>query len=551
MVTGRLPLLAIICLASVLTSVTVVAQEATVVASVDRESIRANESFTYVLRAEGRFSGRPDLSALAREFEVLRSGSSSSIQIVNGQTTQVAEWTVELMPRSAGEFELPAVELDGLLSNAVRLEILLPEARSETAADVFIEVELDRPLAYVQSQIVYTLRLHVGVATGREALTAPAVTGGEAIVEKLGGDREYQTVRGNKAYRVRERRFAVFPQTAGVLTIGPTEYQATVIPSLGFSRQQNLRSEVLELEVLPAVPPPASHPDAVWLPARALRIEESWSNDADEFEQGVPRTRELTIVADGLLETQLPELNLLESPGLRQYADQPDLSREVKDAGIEARRTERFAVIANQPGPVEFPPVELPWWNVDTEQWEIARVNPLRVEVAPGADFEPISQESATAEPPDAVESGPGFWPWLSATLALGWIGTIAAWAVSRGGSRARSLRQTASRPPSIRTLLKQLTAACRVDDAERARDLLLEWAARQFADNPPGSLGALAGRLPEELSREILALEMALYGPAPRSWKGRGLAELMQATQAVRQRAGQDEQDPLVPLYR
>jgi hypothetical protein len=550
-VTRRLPLLVLVCLASLWASTAAVAQEATVVARVDRDAIRANESFTYLLRAEGRFSGRPDLSALAREFEVLRSGSSSSIQIVNGQTTQVAEWTVELMPRSAGEFELPAVELDGVLSNSVRLEILPPETSSGTAADVFIEVELDRPEAYVQSQAIYTLRLHVGVATGREALTAPAVTGGEAIVEKLGGDREYQTVRGNKAYRVRERRFAVFPQTAGVLTIGPTEYQATVIPGIGFSRQQSLRSDVLELEVLPAVPPPASHPGAVWLPARALRIEESWSGDADGFEQGVPRTRELTIIADGLLETQLPELDLTESPGLRQYADQPDLSREISDAGIEARRTERFAVIANRPGAVEFPPVELPWWNVDTERWEIARIDAALVEVAPGADFAPADQAPATAEPSGVVESDPGFWPWLSVALALGWMGTIAAWAYSRRAGRVRMPRPETSRPTSVRALLKQLSAACQVDDAERTRDLLLEWAERQFGDDPPGSLGALAGRLSGELAAEILALEAALYGPAPRSWKGQRLAELIRATQAVSPRAGQKDQDPLVPLYR
>jgi hypothetical protein len=541
----------LVCLTLFCQSMAALGQDATVVASVDRESIRANESFTYVLRAEGRFSGRPDLSPLAREFDVLRSGSSSSIEIVNGQTAQVAQWTVELMPRSAGSFELPAVELDGVFSNSVRLEILPPEVRSGAAADVFIEVELDRAEAYVQSQVVYTLRLYVGVPTGREALTAPAVEGGEAIVEKLGGDREYQTVRGNKAYRVRERRFAVFPQAAGVLSIGPTEYQATVIPSLGFSRQQSLRSDVLELEVLPAVPPPASHPGAVWLPARDLRLEESWSDGSDRFEQGIPRTRELTIIADGLLETQLPELALSESPGLRQYADQPDLSREIEDTGIEARRTERFAVIANQPGAIEFPPVELPWWNVDTRQWEVARIDPVTVDVAPGPDFEAVSPEPVPAESAEPSVTGPGFWPWLSGVLALGWIATIAAWAYSRRRGRVTRPVPAAERPTSTRALLKQLAAACRVNDPERTRDLLLEWSARQFAGDPPTSLGSLAGRLTGDLAQEVAALESALYGPEPGSWQGERLAALLKSTQTVNQRTPGDDRDPLVPLYR
>jgi hypothetical protein len=99
--------------------------------------------------------------------------------------------------------------------------------------------------------------------------------------------------------------------------------------------------------------------------------------------------------------------------------------------------------------------------------------------------------------------------------------------------------------------LLKQLTAACRVNDAVRTRDLLLEWAARQFAENPPTSLGSLAGRLTGELAAEILALETALYGPAPGSWGGERLATLLKSTQSVSQSAGKEDQDPLVPLYR
>ena len=37
---------------------------------------------------------------------------------------------------------------------------------------------------------------------------------------------------------------------------------------------------------------------------------------------GAPRTRTVTVEADGLLETQLPELSIEQPPGIRQYADQ-------------------------------------------------------------------------------------------------------------------------------------------------------------------------------------------------------------------------------------
>lgn len=537
------------CLLAVLPAVAALAQDASLVAGVDRDLIHANESFTYVLRAEGQFSGRPDVSTLARDFDVLGSRSSQSIRIINGRTTQVAEWTVELMPRGPGRFELPPIELGGMLSNPVTLEILPPETGTADA-DVFIEVELDRSEVYVQGQAIYTQRFFIGIPTGRESFPATPVTGGEAIVEKLGNDREFQTVRGNNVYRVRERKFAIFPQQTGVLTIGPAEYEATVSPSLGFSRRQALRSDVVELTVLAAVAPPPTHPNAVWLPARDVRLEQSWSDGASVFEQGVPRTRELSVIADGLLETQLPELALTDSPGLRQYADQPQLSREVTDAGIRAYRKERLAVIAQQPGTVEFPAVELPWWNVDEKRWDVARIEPTTVRVEPGAEVTPAALASEPSPSTPDAEPAPGFWPWLTGGLAAGWVLTIAAWLWARH-RRARARPEPKARTTSARGLLKQILAACRVDDPRRTRDLLLEWAGRQFADDPPASLGALAGRLAEPLAGEIRALESALYGRDAESWRGHKLAALLKATQAVSREQADDDRDPLLPLYR
>jgi len=527
------------------------AQDATLSASVDRDSIHANESFTYILRAEGQLSGRPDLSVLGRDFDVIDTSQSTRIQIVNGRSSQVAEWVVELMPRAPGSYDLPSIRLGALQSNAVPLDILPAVNDSGADGDIFIEVELDRPSAYVQSQVVYTLRLFVGIGTGRATLTAPRVDGGEAIVEKLGGDREYTTVRSGRVYNVRERTYAIFPQTSGQVRIGPAVYDAVIYPSRGFQRQQRLSSDVLELNVNPAVAPPASNPGAVWLPANSLSIEESWSDSPTRFEQGIPQTRVLTVVASGLLETQLPELDPGVTPGLRQYPDQPELSRETTATGIQATRTERYAVIAQQAGPVELPPVELPWFNVDTGRWEIARIEGRTIDVLPGAQSEPPPEATTSAAtPPAAATPGPGVWPWVSAGLAIGWLATLAAWAISRRRHGGRAAAPAADRPPSERALIRQIGAACRVDDARRVQDLLLEWARLRF-DDPPVSLGALAARLQGQLGTEIAGLEAALYGPRASDWRGQGLFEALKASRSVRRPAGNQDDDPLMPLYR
>ena len=521
-------------------------------AGVDRETIRANESFTYILRAEGQISGRFDPSALARDFDILETSQSTRVQIVGGRTSQVAEWLVALMPRRPGRFELPPAVLGGVQSNTVTIEVL-PALQSAGAGDIFIEVELDPRAGFVQAQAIYTIRLYVGIGTGRATLSPPAVEGGEAIIEKLGDDRDYQARRGNRDYGVHERRYAIFPQSPGVLRIGPTVYDAIVYPSNGFQRQFRLSSEVVALEVKPAVAPPATHPDAIWLPATDLRIEEAWSDGSTVFEQGVPKTRTLSVVARGVLETQLPEIELAPTPGLRQYADQPDLVRELDANGIEARRTERFAVIAQQSGSIDLPPLELPWWNVRTERWEIARLPGTTLEVQPGAPSASATEVTSVAAenaPEPAAAGAAGIWPWVSAALGLVWLATVAVWWLRTRASRSPVPQAAAARRESKRSLLRQIGIACRVNDARRVRELLLDWGRLAWANDPPTSLGVLASRLPGPLAAELRELEAALYGPDAREWRGEPLRKALEAAPPLAGETGTDEPDPLAPLY-
>jgi hypothetical protein len=532
------------------------AQQPSIVASVDRPVIHDNESFTYTIRAEGSVRGDPELGAIKQQFDVLASSSEKRVGIVNGRASEMTTWTFELMPKKAGEFTLPQVRVGALQTNTVAVRVTPPPTASAAPADIFIELEAQPSTVYVQSQVVITLRLFIGVSTGRATLTQPEIAGGEAIVEKLGEDSQYSADRGGRAFVVRERRYAIFPQQAGTLTVGPATFEAMVIPDRGFSRVSRFRSSTLELAVHPAVPPPASLPNAVWLPAQRIALSEKWSDDSADLTVGIPRSRQVTIEADGLLETQLPELALPQPAGIRQYADQPELSHDVTPEGFKSKRTVNMAVIAQTPGSITLPKLELPWWNVKAQAWETASLPERTFTVAPSA-------ESAAAAPP--VESVPAvareaaprsaFWPIASAVLALGWLATALAWwrsvavrRVQAPGTHAAA-RTGAKRPQSERKLLADVLAACAAADADGARRALLAWAEARFTA-PPRSLGALASELPEPAAHEILALEAHIYGAAGGRWDGRALAAAL-AELAARARQTTGKEEPLLPLYR
>jgi hypothetical protein len=381
------------------------------------------------------------------------------------------------------------------------------------------------------------------------------VVGSEAIVERLGEDQRYQVVRGGRNFVVNERRYAIFPQQAGALTLGPAMYEAMVIPNRGFSNLKRLRSESVDLEVLPAVPPPPELAGAAWLPAKSLTLTEAWADDAPQFSVGVPRTRVLTIAAEGLLETQLPELKLEQVNGIRQYPDQPELTRELTPDGLKVTRVERYAVIAQAPGEATIPAAEMPWWNVREERWEVARLEPATIVVAPGAEAPPVSTTARELPPAGEFVTSTSYWPLVSAVLSLAWLATILLWLRARFGvgRRKREAAQLSAHTTSrsSRRLSKQLRAACLADDGARARDLLLEWGSQAFAANPPTSLGALRERLSEPLATEVGLLEAELYGREGQPWSGRELAALAESLDSVKTAPDKGDRDPLVPLYR
>lgn len=533
-------------------------EAAKVQALVDRATVRENESFTYTVRVEGSVRGDPAVGALDEHFDVLNRSSSRRVQIINGRTEQIAEWQYQLMPRSAGTFVIPPAQIGGQTSNAVEIDVQPAADPGGALADIFMEVEALPRQAYVQSQIVFTLRLFVGIGTGRATLTTPPVEGVEAIVEPLGEDANYSTVRGGRSFVVRERSYAVFAQEPGDLTIGPVVFEVMVIPNRGFSRVQRYSSETAQVEVLPAVAPPSEYPNAVWLPASRVELSERWSDAAETLEQGIPRTRALTIQADGLLETQLPDLQIEPADGIRQYPDQPELDRRTGSTGLSVQRTERFAVIAQREGRVELPAVELPWWNVEARRWEVARIEPQTLDVTPSTEaVAPMSPqtEPAAVEPQIVTEHSRLAW-WLSAVLGAGWLLTVAAWWYS--ARRARRLTAAvrdgypaSRRSASGRGALRRLERACAANDAQAARMALLEWASSQPAWADCQTLGSIGERLSGDASAALRDLERHLYSSGAGDWSGRSLGGCIAALKGMHRERSKAASDPLPSLYR
>ena len=537
---------------------------AAVTASVDRPTVDLNESFTLEIVVDANTELEPDLTALEADFHVGQVSKLSNTSILNGEIRRSLTWSVALMPRRVGPQEIPPIALGSEFSNPVRINVNEPTNAPPGEADVFVTSEVDLDEAYVQAQILYRIRIYRAVATRQPALREPTITGVETLVELAGDERQYEAVLNGRAYNVIERVIALYPQESGEVQISPARFEARVLRNGRITGRKVFESDAHTVSVLPIPAPPADYPNARWLPARDVRLEEDWSRPPDEMEAGEPVTRILSLSALGQIETQLPAIEVPEVDGLNVYADQPELSRTLESGGIRGMRRDQYAIIGLAGGENELPPVEVPWWDVDAGEWKVATL-PARaltikgVEVAapvePQIVEEPVVEQdvSALAVANEAVAAVNTFWQRTAEALAVLWLLTVVAWWwSSRTQPRRGREPREAQEPPAHKRqvqLLKTARKSAVALDGAGVRSAVLEWGRLQWPQGAPRSIGEFADRVAAPLSDELRKLSSASYGPSGGEFDGGALARALKSVTVASEHRPAATQDVLPPL--
>ena len=208
----------------------------------DRSQVHEGDTLTLTIEKAGAgASGSPDLGPLAQDFDVLGTSNSTQIRIVNGVRSDTTSWQVSLAPKRSGVIEVPAISLGADQTAPLTLEVKpAPQGALGSPGDeVFIEVELgdDKALSegvMVQQQVPLTVRLFSARPLLGGDLSEPKVD--NAVVAKLGDDRQYQTQRQGRNYQVIERRYSLSPEQSGALRIPPIVFKGTARAAQGQRR---------------------------------------------------------------------------------------------------------------------------------------------------------------------------------------------------------------------------------------------------------------------------------------------------------------------------
>ena len=277
---------------------------------VDRPSVDLNESFLLKIIVDSNIDKEPDLSVLEDDFYLGQVSQLSNTSIINQQINRSRTWSIALMAKATGTRVIPPISIGDEKSEPLSILINEPTRAPPGEADVFVSSEVDRKEAYVQSQILYRIKVYRAVATRQPSLREPTITGVEALIELVGEERSYDALLNGKAYNVAEHVLAIYPQESGEISISPARFEARVLRDGRITGRKVFASDSHSIKVLPAPASPADFPDAVWLPAKDVTLTEEWSRQPNEISAGEPVTRHVTISALGQMETQIPDRHL-------------------------------------------------------------------------------------------------------------------------------------------------------------------------------------------------------------------------------------------------
>ena len=488
-------------------------------ATADRRTIAMGETLRLTLLGDaGEQPAEVDLTPLNRDWEILSRSSATNARFINGQNQVTRTLEMELAPLREGTLTIPSLTAGGRSTTPLAIRVNPEPVVAPGDELVLFDASVDELSVYVQSEVILTVTLQQAINLDGGEISNFDIP--DAVVENL-ERRSFQRRVGNRTWLVTELRYAVYPQKSGALTVPAIGFTAREVQPgrslLGarLGRRLRMASEPLEISVKSV---PTSFPGEVWLPAKALTLEENWSISPNSLNVGDSTTRTLTLTARGLQGSQLPPLSSVQGainiPEIRFYPDQESIDQSELAAGLQGRRVQSEALVARSGGTWTLPEIRVPWWNIETDRLEFATLPARTVAVTAVQTADQISDPTIA---PSASPAGTALPPWLWAVSAAGWLVSlvlgILLWLSRRHiADQSPTPADATAKSGSVRQALVGIRKAAAQQDAALLRRAILQWADLHH-ERGFSSLEALARVSTDPLAMRLRAVDRSLYG--------------------------------------
>ncbi len=337
--------------------------------------------------------------------------------------------------------------------------------------DLRLTAEPENP--YVGQQVILTFTFYQSQSLYGDTRYEPPQAE-NFVTKELSHPENVTRLLGDSEYLVQQRRWAVFPTTAGRATIEPVEVIATMHP---MTPPQDYYTNTLELYVRQLPPAPAGKQ----FEGAVGKFTAKLTADRTSVKAGETFTLTLIVRGAGNLHglgtptPQVPEwVRIYRSREDRTSA--PGYGGESDTIGGEARF--EFLALAKRPGTVKVPPIEFVYFNPDAGRYKTTKTEGVSIQVAPGAAMEDGPSEE-TEQMRHIMARGPGkpaggpllVQPWFWALQGLPLL-ALATFAYLSHRNRALlanpELARSLNAPRVARAHLYEARQALTCDDSDR-----------------------------------------------------------------------------------
>lgn len=406
----------------IITGMAVSGQETRLVMSAPN-AVSVGDQFrlTFNISQRGENLTLPELEG----FDVLMGpsfSSSTSIQIINGKTSQSSDYayTFILRAKQEGTFTVRpgSIEVDGKVyqSNALTIQVVKGQPQTQgtqqgatggqeqmaetptgniSKTDLFIRLELSRYQAYKGQQIIATVKLYANPnmpLAGFEEVNLPTFEGFYTqdidIPQQINFKRE---VFNDRIYQVGIlKKTVIFPQQTGAITIKPFNMTVVVQQRVRqrsffddfFAGVQNVRAKLtsdpvtISSKELPGAPAGFSGGVGDFKVSSELSQTDVTTNDAVTLKLNISGTGNIRLI-------QPPKLNL--TGDFEVYDPNSTDNVKASDAGLTGTKTVEYLFQPRYEGTYKIPALEFVSFNPATGQFQRQTTQEYTLRVKKGA----------------------------------------------------------------------------------------------------------------------------------------------------------------------
>jgi len=375
-------------------------------ASVDKEVCHLDDYLLLSISLSGnaKHAAEPSVPELTN-LEIISRSRSSNISIINGQVSSSVSFVFTLRPLKEGEGLIGSstLETGGKIyrTSPIKIKILPPSGKSrqpqrQTPAaspfspfsiwddfeefftkrgmfpsapyyhvenPVIAETTISKNTAYVNEMLILTFTFYRAVDLYSAPVYTPPETTGFWTENLPSPKNQRQVVIKGTRYIAQDFKTAVFPNTAGRITIGPASITAQTDP---FSNPITVKTKPITITVI-ATPEEGKPP---YFKGAVGKFTLSASCDTQNAEQGKPFTITARVIGDGNIQTiSQPEIENLSSENFRVLNVTQRQNIIKSENSVSGSKTFEYVIMPLKAGALKVGPLKFAYFNPSSKKY--------------------------------------------------------------------------------------------------------------------------------------------------------------------------------------